>query len=78
MDPSLGDDDSFQALVDAARELDIRIILDGVFSHTGADSRYFNRLGNYDTVAPARARTPPITNGIASVIGRTTTSAGGE
>ena len=59
VDPSLGDDDSFQALVDAARELDIRIILDGVFSHTGADSRYFNRLGNYDTVGACQSQDSP-------------------
>ena len=30
-----------------AKEKDIRIILDGVFSHTGDDSIYFNRRGNY-------------------------------
>lgn len=48
IDPSLGDEESFQALVDEAKALDIHIILDGVFSHTGADSRYFNRLGNYE------------------------------
>ena len=26
----------------------INIILDGVFSHTGADSKYFNKFGNYE------------------------------
>ena len=29
---------------------DIEIILDGVFNHTGDDSRYFNRYGKYDSV----------------------------
>ena len=59
VDPSLGDDDSFQALVDAARELDIRIILDGVFSHTGFVSRYFNGDGFYPQPGAAQSRQSP-------------------
>ena len=47
VDPSLGDDESFQALIDSAKALGIHIILDGVFNHTGADSKYFNLRGNY-------------------------------
>ena len=31
----------------SAAERGIRILLDGVFSHTGADSRYFNKYGRY-------------------------------
>ncbi len=59
VDPALGDEDSFQALIDDAAELGIRVILDGVFSHTGADSRYFNRLGNYDTVGACQSKDSP-------------------
>ena len=29
---------------------ELRIILDGVLSYTSADSRYFNKLGNYDDI----------------------------
>ncbi len=50
IDPGFGDDDSFKALVKAAGEHGISLILDGVFSHTGADSIYFNRFGNYDSL----------------------------
>ncbi len=50
IDPSFGDDESFQRLIRCAEELNIKIILDGVFSHTGSDSKYFNRMGNYDTI----------------------------
>ena len=46
-DPSFGDDESLKSLLDSAKELGIRVILDGVFNHTGADSRYFNCYGNY-------------------------------
>ncbi len=54
VDPAFGDDESFQALVDEAKSMGMRIILDGVFSHTGADSRYFNRFGNYGSGGAAQ------------------------
>ena len=41
IDPMLGTDEDFKALCDAAHSMDIKIILDGVFSHTGSDSVYF-------------------------------------
>ena len=47
IDPLLGDTADFTALAAAARERGIRILLDGVFSHTGADSIYFNRERRY-------------------------------
>mgnify|MGYP002858766367 CR=1 FL=1 len=47
VDPILGTNEDFTALCRAARELGIRILCDGVFSHTGADSVYFNRDGHY-------------------------------
>lgn len=47
IDPSFGTEEDFELLCAAAARLGIRIILDGVFSHTGEDSRYFNKFGNY-------------------------------
>jgi cyclomaltodextrinase / maltogenic alpha-amylase / neopullulanase len=47
IDPVLGDWTDFTALCNEARKRGIRIMLDGVFSHTGDDSIYFNRTGNY-------------------------------
>lgn len=47
IDFSFGTEQDFSELAAAAERLGIRLILDGVFSHTGADSRYFNRWGNY-------------------------------
>lgn len=46
-DPALGSDEDFKSLAKTARELGIRLILDGVFSHTGCDSIYFDKFGNY-------------------------------
>ena len=47
IDPLLGTEEDLQSLCQAAKELGIRVILDGVFSHTGSDSVYFNREGRY-------------------------------
>ena len=47
VDPILGTNADFNALCTAAERIGIRVICDGVFSHTGADSIYFNRDGHY-------------------------------
>ncbi|HPG64031.1 MAG TPA: glycoside hydrolase family 13 protein [Saccharofermentans sp.] len=50
VDPILGGNDVFIKLLDEAKKRNISIIIDGVFSHTGADSRYFDKYGRYDGV----------------------------
>ncbi len=47
VDPAYGTEEDLAALCASARALGIRVLLDGVFSHTGSDSRYFNRFGHY-------------------------------
>lgn len=47
IDPMLGTDEDFEELCAEAKKHGIDIILDGVFSHTGADSIYFNKFGRY-------------------------------
>lgn len=42
IDPMLGTDDDFAALCAQAHALGMRVILDGVFSHTGSNSMYFD------------------------------------
>ena len=59
VDPMLGDDESFERLCSEAEARGISIILDGVFNHTGADSRYFNRLGNYPEVGAYQSPDSP-------------------
>ena len=49
VDPILGTMEDFVELCTRAHGLGIKIILDGVYSHTGSDSRYFNKNYNYDT-----------------------------
>lgn len=50
VDPLLGSNEDLIGLFDEARTLGIQVILDGVFSHTGADSLYFNRYDRYDSI----------------------------
>ena len=47
VDPILGSNRDFKRLVAEAKKAGIRIVLDGVFAHTGADSKYFNRFRSY-------------------------------
>ncbi len=46
-DPMLGTLADFTALCDAAHEKGIKVILDGVYSHTGSNSLYFNKQGTF-------------------------------
>ena len=50
IDPILGDENDLKNLIFEADKRGIKIILDGVFNHTGDDSLYFNKYGNYPTV----------------------------
>ena len=47
IDPVLGTEEDFCSLARKAREHGIRLILDGVFNHCGADSRYFDYYDQY-------------------------------
>ena len=51
IDPMLGCEDDFVSLCKKAHELDIKIILDGVFSHTGCDSIYFDKYNHFENGA---------------------------
>lgn len=44
-DPMLGTTEDFTAMCDAAHSRGIRVILDGVYSHTGSNSLYFDKEG---------------------------------
>ena len=50
IDPLLGRDEDFCSLCKKAHEKGIAIILDGVFSHTGSDSIYFNKNHRYPDI----------------------------
>jgi 4-alpha-glucanotransferase len=59
IDPMLGTEEDFRALCGAARSRGIRVILDGVFNHTGSQSRYFNADGFYPDPGAAQSKDSP-------------------
>ena len=58
-DPLLGTEKQFESLCKAAEKKGIKIILDGVFSHTGSDSIYFNKEKRYDCLGAYNSKESP-------------------
>ncbi len=59
VDPSFGGEESLRRLCSEAQEWGIRVILDGVFSHTGSDSVYFNKKGRYPGLGAYQSKSSP-------------------
>ena len=59
IDPMLGTEEDFRTLCREARCRGIRVMLDGVFNHTGNNSRYFNAHGIYPELGAAQSRESP-------------------
>lgn len=56
IDPMLGTEDDFKELCREAHKRGMRVMLDGVFNHTGSNSRYFNALGCYPQPGAAQSQ----------------------
>lgn len=59
IDPMFGDEETLSQLCKEAEKYGMGVILDGVFSHTGDDSLYFNKYGSYDTTGAYQSRQSP-------------------
>ena len=59
IDPMLGSEEDFRTLCREAHARGIHIILDGVFNHTGSNSRYFNAEGFYPEPGAAQSTESP-------------------
>ncbi len=60
IDSLLGNEDDLKSLCKTAKEkYGISIILDGVFSHTGCDSKYFNMYSHYKTLGAYNSKESP-------------------
>ena len=59
LDPFLGDEQDFRDLIQEAEKYGIKLILDGVFNHTGDDSIYFNKYGHYPSVGAYQSQQSP-------------------
>ena len=62
VDELLGTEAKFKELIQKAKDAGIDIMLDGVFNHTGADSIYFNKFGNYDSLGAYQSMQSPYFN----------------
>jgi len=56
VDPMLGTEEDFRALCAEAHRRGMRVLLDGVFNHTGSDSIYFNADGSFPEPGAAQSR----------------------
>ncbi len=59
VDPMLGSNEDFSLLCREAHKLGMRVMLDGVFNHTGYISRYFNGDGFYPETGAAQSQESP-------------------
>ena len=59
VDAMFGGEEALTFLIREAGKRGIGILLDGVFNHTGADSLYFNRYGNYPGVGAYQSKSSP-------------------
>ena len=59
IDPMLGTEADFRTLCQEAHRRGMRVILDGVFNHTGSQSVYFNADGYYPTLGAAQSQDSP-------------------
>jgi 4-alpha-glucanotransferase len=59
VDPAFGDEAAFRALCKDAQAQGIKIVLDGVFSHTGAFSRYFDLGGDFSESGACQIESSP-------------------
>ena len=59
IDSMFGTNELFKELCAKAKEYGIYIILDGVFSHTGSDSIYFNKEGTYPGPGAYQSQSSP-------------------
>ena len=56
IDPMFGDDEILKGLCEKAAKYNMKVILDVAFSHTGDDSIYFNKYGNYKSVGAYQSK----------------------
>ncbi len=59
IDPIIGTEQELDELIAKAAQRGMKIMLDGVFNHTGSDSIYFNKEGFFDSVGAYQSKNSP-------------------
>ncbi|MFA7010129.1 MAG: glycoside hydrolase family 13 protein [Bacilli bacterium] len=62
VDPMFGTEEDFRELCEAAQVRGMKIILDGVFNHTGSDSIYFNKYNRFASLGAYQSKKSPYYN----------------
>ena len=62
IDPMFGTTEDFEELIEKASKYGIKIIIDGVFNHTGSDSVYFNKNKSYKSIGAYNSKESPYYN----------------
>lgn len=62
VDEMFGGEEALRKLISECDKREIKIILDGVFNHTGDDSIYFNKYSTYDTEGAYNSKNSPYFN----------------
>ncbi len=61
-DPMLGTAEDFAEMCRAAHNFGIKVVLDGVYSHTGSDSLYFNKKNTFPGIGAYNSKNSPYFN----------------
>ena len=56
IDDMFGTELEFKKLVDLAKAYGMKIVIDGVYNHTGSDSIYFNKNGTFNTLGAYKSK----------------------
>lgn len=59
IDPMFGTEDDLIKLIKQSNDYGIKLILDGVFNHTGDNSIYFNKSGSYPSIGACQSPSSP-------------------
>ena len=59
VDSMFGSEKALEVLIKETKKRDMHIIFDGVFNHTGSDSIYFNKEGNYNSLGAYQSKESP-------------------
>lgn len=62
VDPYVGVNEDLAKLCEEAHKRNMKIVLDGVFNHTGNDSKYFNEYGSFNTLGAFQSKDSPYAN----------------
>ena len=58
-DPYLGTEEELKDMIQEFHNYGIKVVLDGVFNHTGNDSIYFNQYGTYNSIGAYQSPESP-------------------